>query len=112
MTFNLKQFREQQKAGRASVVDTGTFSPDEDDLLYAVTLPRFHPDTGLRLDNAVVGVYHKDLVARRDALQAELNDLNVFIGEVEALASAGKSIHDVIPAQSAADPAEAAVGHE
>lgn len=111
MHFDLKQFRAQQQAGLASIHDTGTFSPDEDKLFYVVHMPVFDPATGQRVDDLVFGVYHRDLVAKRDALQAELDDLNALLEEVEAQAAPGKSIRDVKPAPvrtPGAEPAQEA----
>lgn len=100
MQFNVMHFRKQQQAGHASIVDTGTFDPEKDALLYAVTMPVFDPATGQRIEDQVFGVYHRDLVSHRDRLQEELDELNTLLEEVEAQAAPGKHIRDVGKSQT------------
>lgn len=85
MDFNPKTFRDLHREGKASLFRTGTAPDNPDAAVYAVAFPSFDPTTGRQMDDQVVGVKRADLVALRDALQAEVDELDILLAELEPL---------------------------
>lgn len=86
MDFNPKVLRQMHAEGKASLFRTGTAPDDPDAAVYAVVLPNFDAATGKQLEDNVFGLKRADLVARRDALQEELDELDLLLADLEPLA--------------------------
>ena len=77
MTIDLKDYQEKKEKGLVALVKAGDS--------YATAVKKFDPETGADLPDEVLGVDMQELTDKKEALQAEIAEIDAFIVDCEAL---------------------------
>ena len=75
--IDIKNYKELKEKNAVSLVKAGD--------AYAVAYKRFCPETGADLPDEVLGVNMTELTDKKEALQAEIVEIDTFIADCKAL---------------------------
>lgn len=74
--YDASTYLKRKSVGAVKLLNTGSG--------YAVAEKQFDPTTGIVLPDSVSGVTIAELTAQRDALQAQIDQINQFIADLKA----------------------------
>ncbi len=83
--IDLKDYQEKKAKGLVTLVKTDANPDNPEAVTYAVATKKFDASTGERLSDEVTGVSKKELEDKKTELQEEIDQIDAFLTEAEAL---------------------------